>query len=118
MGRERCAATGCGRFTARGATHCARHAPAQPIAGERAPPVDEEPNARGAFFRERLATGDYRALLGPGIWSAVAGGFGVLVERGVLVARGVCVGLGVLVAVGSGVSGSGLAIGEPSRPSA
>ena len=71
MARGRCAADGCGRFTARGAAFCGRHAAEEPADTGRAPP-DEAPGARAAAFRERLAGGDWRALLGPAVWSTIA----------------------------------------------
>jgi len=72
MTRGRCAADGCGRFTARDTAFCRPHRDMTAETGERAPPVGEDGAASGAHFRERLAGGDYRALLGPGVWSAIA----------------------------------------------
>jgi hypothetical protein len=73
MAQGRCAATGCGRFAGRGETFCRRHREEDEASG-RAPPGVEVggDGGRAADFRERLAGGDYRALLGPGVWSAIA----------------------------------------------
>lgn len=66
---ERCAAAGCGRFVGRGQRWCRKHGD-RFEAGDRGPPVTEEPDA-GALFREQLARGDYRSLLEPGLWAAI-----------------------------------------------
>jgi len=66
----RCAATGCGRFVARGERWCGRHHAGE-NGDDRGPPAVEEPEA-GALFRERLARGDYRSLLDPRVWEVIA----------------------------------------------
>lgn len=64
---DRCVAPRCGRFVARGSIWCRRHQPADaPV--DRGPPVNEAADR----FRERLGRGDYRALLDPALWEAIA----------------------------------------------
>ena len=72
MTQQRCTAAGCGRFAKRGEACCQRHRDDTADPGGRAPPAGMVEAASAAAFRERLAGGDYRALLGPGVWSAIA----------------------------------------------
>lgn len=67
----RCAAAGCGRFVARGAVHCRRHDGLE-NAGDRGPPAFDAFDDASERFRERLAGGDYRALLEPAVWEVIS----------------------------------------------
>lgn len=66
--RKRCAASGCGRFVARGEEWCARH---QEL-NDRGPPDSDVPMTDSErCFQERLTAGDYRALFDPAVWSVI-----------------------------------------------
>jgi hypothetical protein len=70
---NRCAARGCGRWTRAGEEYCAGHREDHPTADGDA--VDDVGPSRSALaaFRERLAAGDYDAVLGPGLRGALRG---------------------------------------------
>jgi len=67
----RCVAAGCGRFVAREAVYCRRHEGVE-NAGDRGPPASDGLDDAGERFRERLAGGDYRALLEPAVWEVIS----------------------------------------------
>jgi hypothetical protein len=69
MGRRRCAAAGCGRFVARDALWCERHAP---LEDEENTAGDEERERNREEFRRRLAHGDYRRLLDDDLQAVIA----------------------------------------------
>lgn len=65
----RCAAAGCGRFVRQGERWCARHRQEE---DDRGPPDEGFDENVASIFRERLAQGDYRALLDPALWEVIA----------------------------------------------
>ena len=67
---QRCSAPGCGRFVAKGMHLCRRHQ-GESALEDRGPP-QRDPDELAERFRERLRGGDYRALLEPALWEAIA----------------------------------------------
>ena len=67
---KRCSAPGCGRFVAKGMHLCRRHQGENAL-DDRGPP-HRDPDELAERFRERLRGGDYRALLEPALWEAIA----------------------------------------------